>query len=49
VVEEIEYCSEVYIKAKSVGEPIVLPDEEMARMDIEFQAYGQKVDLSEEK
>lgn len=42
IVEEIEYCSEVFIKAKSVGEPIILPDEEMTLMLEKFKTYGQK-------
>ena len=42
IVEEVEYCSEVYIKAKSVGNPIVLDDAEMALMAEKFKTYGQK-------
>ena len=47
VVEEIEYCSEVYVKAKSIGEPIVLPDEEMTLMAEKFKTYGQKKSIRE--
>lgn len=42
IVEEIEYCSEVYVKAKSIGSPIILPDEEMTLMAEKFKTYGQK-------
>ncbi len=42
IVEEIEYCSEIYLKAKQVGEPIILPDEEMQLMAEKFKTYGQK-------
>lgn len=42
IVEEVEYCSEVYCKAKSIGEPVVLPDEEMRLMAEKFKTYGQK-------
>ncbi len=42
IVEEVEYCSEVYIKAKSVGNPIVLDDAEMTLMAEKFKTYGQK-------
>lgn len=42
IVEEIEYCAEIYCKAKAVGEPVVLPDEEMALMAEKFKTYGQK-------
>lgn len=42
IIEEIEYCSEVYLKAKSVGEPVILSDEEMTLMAEKFKTYGQK-------
>ena len=43
IVEEIEYCSEVYIKAKAIGEPVILPHEEMVLMAEKFKTYGQRV------
>ena len=42
VVEEIEYCSEVYVKAKGIGDPIILSDDEMELMAKKFKTYGQK-------
>lgn len=42
VVEEVEYCSEIYVKACSIGQPVILPDEEMSRMAERFKNYGQK-------
>ncbi len=39
--EEIEYCAELYWRAKSIGEPIILPEEEMDLMKEKFRAYGQ--------
>lgn len=42
IVEEIEYCSEIYTKAKSIGEPIILPEDEMTLMAEKFKTYGQK-------
>ncbi|HHX66725.1 MAG: L-fuculose-phosphate aldolase [Miniphocaeibacter sp.] len=42
IVEEVEYCSEVYYRAKSIGEPIILDDDEMDRMAIKFKTYGQR-------
>lgn len=42
IIEEIEYCSQIYYMAKSIGEPIVLPDEEMNLMAEKFKTYGQK-------
>ncbi len=41
ITEEIEYCAELYIKAKSVGEPVILPEEEMKLMLEKFKTYGQ--------
>lgn len=41
VLEEVEYCAEIYIKAKSIGEPIVINDKEMEKMAERFQTYGQ--------
>lgn len=42
IVEEVEYCSQVYVNAKSIGEPVVLSDEEMAAMAERFKTYGQR-------
>ena len=41
ITEEIEYCAELYIKAKSVSEPVILPEEEMKLMLEKFKTYGQ--------
>ena len=43
IIEEIEYCSEVYTKAKAIGEPVILPKEEMELMAEKFKTYGQRV------
>ncbi|MCG7406957.1 L-fuculose-phosphate aldolase [Paenibacillus sp. ACRRX] len=42
IVEELEYCAQLYVLAKSVGEPIVLPDAEMHHMVEKFKSYGQR-------
>ena len=42
IIEEIEYCPQIYYMAKSIGEPVVLPDEEMALMAEKFKTYGQR-------
>lgn len=42
VVEEIEYCSKIYVKAKTIGEPVILPEDEMTHMAEKFKTYGQK-------
>ena len=38
---QVEYISNLYIKAKNIGEPIVLPANEMNSMLERFQTYGQ--------
>ncbi|QQK08402.1 L-fuculose-phosphate aldolase [Miniphocaeibacter halophilus] len=42
IIEEVEYCAEVFYRAKSIGEPVVLDDEEMNKMAIKFKTYGQR-------
>jgi L-fuculose-phosphate aldolase len=41
VAEEIEFCAEVFYRAKCVGEPVIVPDEEIYAMLKPFRAYGQ--------
>lgn len=41
IIEEIEYCSKIYCIAKSIGNPVILPDEEMSLMAKKFENYGQ--------
>ena len=42
VAEEIEFCCEVYSRAKAIGEPVILDDAEMEVMAEKFKTYGQK-------
>ncbi|MCT4633950.1 MAG: L-fuculose-phosphate aldolase [Firmicutes bacterium] len=39
--EEIELCSEIYYRAKSIGEPVVLDKEETDNLKRLFSSYGQ--------
>jgi len=41
IAEEIEFCSEVYYRAKSIGDPVILDDAEMNKMLDKFKTYGQ--------
>ncbi|HEY8362787.1 MAG TPA: L-fuculose-phosphate aldolase [Tissierellaceae bacterium] len=41
IIEEIEYCAELYIKSKAIGEPVILPEDEMKLMIEKFKTYGQ--------
>jgi len=40
--EEIEFTARIYIQAKSIGEPVILSDEEMETVVEKFKWYGQK-------
>ena len=42
IAEEVEFCCEVYLKAKAVGEPVILDDEDKPHMAEKFKTYGQK-------
>ena len=39
--EEIEFVAQIYYQAKNVGQPAVLPDEEMEIVIEKFKGYGQ--------
>lgn len=43
VLEEVEYCSNIHIKACSVGEPVLIDEAEMKNMAERFKTYGQVV------
>lgn len=38
---QVEYISNIYIKAKTIGTPVIIDDEEMEKMLIKFKFYGQ--------
>lgn len=42
IAEEIEHCAEIYLRAKSVGTPKIIPDEKMMELFDMFKAYGQE-------
>lgn len=42
IAEEIEFCCGIYYRAKSIGEPIILDEDEMNFMLEKFEGYGQK-------
>ena len=41
IAENIEHCAEAYIRAKAIGEPVLLSDEEMNLNVKKFASYGQ--------
>lgn len=40
--EEIEFVARIYYQTKSIGHPVILPDEEMEIVLEKFKTYGQK-------
>ncbi|GAA0355390.1 L-fuculose-phosphate aldolase [Alkalibacterium iburiense] len=42
IAEEIEFCAEVYYRAKSIGTPVILDKKEMSLMIDKFKTYGNK-------
>lgn len=42
---EIEFCAEMYYRAKSIGDPVILSEEEMTVMHERFKTYGQAGNL----
>ncbi len=49
VAEEIEFCAEMYYRAKCVGEPVILSDAEMELIIGKFNNYGKASLLLREK
>ncbi|MDW0116133.1 L-fuculose-phosphate aldolase [Sporosarcina thermotolerans] len=43
IAEEIEFCAELYYRTKSIGEPVILGENEMTLMQKKFETYGQRV------
>lgn len=41
VLEEVEYCANIHIKAQGIGRAVIIDDEEMDRMAEKFKTYGQ--------
>jgi L-fuculose-phosphate aldolase len=41
ITEEIEYCAELYYRTKCIGNPVILPEDEMKLMIEKFKTYGQ--------
>lgn len=48
ITEQIEFCCELYTRTKAMGEPIILPQDEMERMIERFKDYGKRVEEHEE-
>ncbi|MBC3888086.1 L-fuculose-phosphate aldolase [Acetobacterium paludosum] len=43
IAEQIEYCAEVYVKARAIGKPVILDEEEMKKnIQVFNNSYGQR-------
>jgi len=42
IAEQLEFCSELYVRARAIGKPVILSDAEMEHMLVRFANYGQK-------
>ena len=42
IIEEVEYCAQIYYMARVIGNPVVLSPSEMEIIKEKFQTYGQK-------
>lgn len=40
IAEQLEFCAELYVRARSIGTPVILPDEEMDQMVERFTKLG---------
>ncbi len=47
VTEELEFCCELYYRTKCIGDPVILPKDEMERMIVRFQNYGKRIEEHE--
>jgi L-fuculose-phosphate aldolase len=47
ITEEIEFCCELYYRTKCIGEPVILPQDEMERMIERFKNYGKRIEEHE--
>lgn len=41
VVDQVDYCANVYYRALTIGEPIIIDDEELDKLSVKFKSYGQ--------
>lgn len=47
VTEEIEFCCELYYRSKTIGNPVILPEDEMIGMVERFKNYGKRTEEHE--
>lgn len=42
IIEEVEFCAQIYYMARAIGNPVILDSSEMEIMKEKFRNYGQK-------
>ena len=40
IAEQLEFCAELYVRARTIGKPVILPDDEMDQMVERFKIVG---------
>ena len=40
IAEQLEFCAELYVRARTIGKPVILPDDEMDEMVKRFKIAG---------
>ena len=40
IAEQLEFCAELYVRARTIGKPVILPDDEMDEMVERFKIAG---------
>ena len=40
IAEQLEFCAELYVRARTIGKPVILPDDEMDEMVERFMCAG---------
>ena len=48
ITDQIEFCCRLYTQVKAIGDPVLLPEEEMIRMMDRFTNYGKRMEEHEE-
>jgi L-fuculose-phosphate aldolase len=47
IVEEVEFCAEIYFRSKCIGKPIIIPDSEMEVVSEKLKCYRESKPVSE--
>lgn len=48
ITDQIEFCCRIYTQVKAIGDPVLLPEDEMIRMMERFKDYGKRMEEHED-